>query len=460
MSTRAKQTHPTGPRGTGAQVVSHARRAAFEILRRVDDEGAFASVLLAAGIEELSAQDRALCYELVLGVLRRQLWLDRLIEYYARRSVESLDAPVLRALRLGLYQLRFLSRVPARASVNESVNLMRLAKMGSAASFVNAVLRRATREPRYDPTINISDPIEQIAIETSHPVWLIERWANALGKEEAEAFARANNESPPTAFRVNARDEDGLQAVLHELRDAGGIPEPSRVAPDAWRIQGATAALRRLAHDGRVYIQDEASQLVAHVLEAREGERVLDVCAAPGSKTTHIAARTPDLSFIVAGDLYEHRLRTVMEAGARARTSLIRAVTLDATTGLPLAEASFDRVLVDAPCTGTGTLRRNPEIRWRITASDIRELQKRQQRILASASRMVRQGGRLVYSTCSVEREENEEVAASFLQENKTFRQVSPPVLAPFQSASGAARTWPHKEGADGFFIAAFERRS
>jgi 16S rRNA (cytosine967-C5)-methyltransferase len=188
---------------------------------------------------------------------------------------------------------------------------------------------------------------------------------------------------------------------------------------------------------------------------------VLDVCAAPGSKTTHIAARTPDLSLIVAGDLYEHRLRTVMEAGARAGgMSLIRAVALDATMELPFVEASFERVLVDAPCTGTGTLRRNPEIRWRITASDIRDLQKRQQRILVNASRMVRQGGRLLYSTCSVEREENEEVAASFLQENKTFRQVSPFVLAPFRSASGAARTWPHKEGVDGFFIAAFERRS
>ena len=460
MSARAKQSRPTGQRTRGTHVVSPARRAAFEILRRVDEEGAFASVLLAAGGEELSAQDRALCYELVMGVLRWQLWLDRLIEYYARRSVESLDAPVRRALHLGLYQLRFLSRVPARASVNESVNLMRLVKIVSAASFVNAVLRRAIREPGYDPAANISDPIERIAIETSHPLWLIERWVNALGKEEAQAFARANNESPPMAFRVNARDDDGLESALNELRDEGGVLEPSRVAPRAWRIQGATAALRLLARDGRVYIQDEASQLVAHVLEAREGERVLDVCAAPGSKTTHIAARTPDLSLIVAGDLYEHRLRTVVEAGARARTSLIRAVALDATVPLPLAESSFDRVLVDAPCTGTGTLRRNPEIRWRITASDIMDLQQRQQRILASASRMVRQGGRLVYSTCSVEREENEEVAASFLHENRTFRQISPLVLAPFQNASGAARTWPHKEGADGFFIAAFERRS
>ena len=199
MSVRPKRTSEKRQRGSSdpAAAVTPARRAAFEILRRVEEEGAFASVLLAGSVEELSAQDRALSYELVLGALRWQLWLDRLIEYYARRSAESLDAPVRRALRLGLYQLRFLSRVPPRASVNESVNLMRLAKMRSAASFVNAVLRRATREPDYDPAAAISDPIERIAIETSHPVWLVGAGRNAFGSQEARAL-RAENESPRT----------------------------------------------------------------------------------------------------------------------------------------------------------------------------------------------------------------------------------------------------------------------
>jgi 16S rRNA (cytosine967-C5)-methyltransferase len=460
MSTRPKQKHENQPRGMRGSRIAPARRAAFEILRRVEDEGAFASVLLATGLDELSAQDRALCYELVLGVLRWQLWLDHLIEYYARRSVESLDAPVCRALRLGLYQLRFLSRIPARAAVNEAVNLMRLAKLGSAASFVNAVLRRAAREPDYDPAANISDPHERIARETSHPVWLIERWAKAFGDEEAESFARANKESPPTAFRLGTAGDDQL-AILSELRAAGASLEASRIAPDAWRVQGATHSLRQLAREGRIYLQDEASQLVAHALDAQAGERVLDVCAAPGSKTTHIAARTPDMQLLVAGDLYEHRLHTLLEASARTGgTNLIRAVALDATAQLPLAAASFDRVLVDAPCTGTGTLRRNPEIGLRITARDIADLSARQQRILFNASRMVRPGGRLVYSTCSVEREENEEVLASFLDQNRGFEQLTPPVLAPFQSATGAARTWPHREGADGFFISVFKRRS
>ncbi|MGB7924995.1 MAG: 16S rRNA (cytosine(967)-C(5))-methyltransferase RsmB [Pyrinomonadaceae bacterium] len=465
MSMRPKQADGKrrGGRGDGttdaAVTVAPARLAAFEILRRVEDEGAFASVLLAASLEELNAQDRALAYELVLGTLRWQLWLDRLIEHYARRGAQSLDAPVRRALRLGLYQLRFLSRVPARAAVNESVNLMRVSRLRSAASFVNAVLRRATREPDYDPVAAISEPLERIAVESSHPVWLIERWAKAFGVEEAASFARSNNESPPVAFRVGEDEERA--AILDELRAAGGVVEASRVAPEAWRIEGAASSLRRLAREGRIYVQDEASQLVAHALDAQAGESVLDVCAAPGSKTTHIAARTRGVRLIVAGDLYEHRLRTVREAGARQRTgSLISAVALDATRVLPLTEGTFDRVLVDAPCTGTGTLRRNPEIRWRITTSDIADLRERQQRILVNASRMTRVGGRLLYSTCSVEREENEEVAASFLHQNGAFRRVLPPALAPFESAPGEARTWPHREGSDGFFIAAFERRS
>lgn len=464
MSTRPKQKRENrrgATRGGGASGVAPARLAAFEILRRVEEEGAYAAVLLAAGVEELSAQDRALCYELVLGVLRWQLWLDRLIEHYARRSIESLDAPVRRALRLGVYQLRLLSRIPARASVNEAVNLMRLAKVGSAASFVNAVLRRATREMDYDPVVAISDPLERIAVETSHPLWLIERWAQAFGVEEAASFARSNNESPPIAFRVVAGGDEERSALLKRLRDAGGVLTPSRVAPDAWRIEGATGSLRQLAQEGRIYLQDEASQLVAHVLDAREGQKVLDVCAAPGSKTTHIAARTPGLRLIVAGDLYEHRLRTVREASERVgAANLIRVVALDATAALPLSDASFERVLVDAPCTGTGTLRRNPEIRWRITARDIVDLSARQQLILFNASRMVRAGGRLVYSTCSVEREENEEVVASFLAQNGAFKQITPPLLAPFESVSGEARTWPHREGADGFFISVFERQS
>src|SRR5919197_2754061 len=207
-------------RSGGGRVVSPARRAASEILRRVEEEGAFAAPLLAGLSEGLSAEDRSLCYELVLGVLRRRLWLDRLLEHFAGRRSEKLDAPVRRALRLGLYQLRFLTRIPARAAVNQSVNLVHAARLRSAAPFVNAVLRRAAREPDYDPAADISDPLERIAVETSHPVWLVRRWAAAFGADEAAAFARANNDPAPASFRVNTLRADG-DVLINQLRVAG-----------------------------------------------------------------------------------------------------------------------------------------------------------------------------------------------------------------------------------------------
>ncbi|MBD0326571.1 MAG: 16S rRNA (cytosine(967)-C(5))-methyltransferase RsmB [Pyrinomonadaceae bacterium] len=443
-----------------SNIVSPARSAAFSILRRVEEEGAFASVLLAAGDDEMRAEDRALCYELVMGCLRWQLRLDTLIEHYANRKAESLDAPVRRALRLGLYQLRFLTRIPASAVVNESVNLAYAARVRSAAPLINAVLRRATREPDYDPAVLITDSLSRISIETSHPVWLIERWANAFGLDEARALARANNDAPPVAFRLTGR-QTAFGDVLDELRNEGAALKPSIVAPDAWRIEGASMKLRELAQAGFVYIQDEASQLVAHVLGAQKGERVLDACAAPGSKTTHIASLTPDLKLLVAGDVHVHRLRLIREVCARLSVKLVQLAAYDATVPLPFAEESFDRVLVDAPCTGTGTLRRNPEIRWRISTADVAELASRQQRILRNAARMLRPGGLLVYSTCSIELEENEIVVAAFLQETDDFKPARLPAFAHSQDEQGAtARTWPQRDGADGFFIAALKRRN
>jgi 16S rRNA (cytosine967-C5)-methyltransferase len=419
--------------------ISPARLAAFKILQQVET-GAFSSVLLAAEEPRLQPLDRALCHELVLGVLRWQLFLDRVVEHFSKRRVESLDTAVRIALRLGLYQLRFLTRVPASAAVNESVSLVRAARLSSATAFVNAVLRSAIREAEYDPAANVSDPLEKIAVQTSHPAWLIERWAHSFGIEEAEAFARANNTVPPVAFRVvhmRAKEVD----VLAKLEAAGATLESSTIVKGAWRVSGATSLLRELSAAGEIYLQDEASQLVADVMEVFNGEYVLDLCAAPGGKTTLMADRAGGYACIVAADRSAARMETIVATSELHGFENIWPVLLDATQPLPFSSGSFDRVLVDAPCSGTGTLRGNPEIRWRLAPGDFERFPAQQKCILSRAVEVLEPGGRLVYSTCSVEREENEEVIKNLdLRILKTIR------------------TWPQRDGTDGFFIAIFEK--
>ena len=425
--------------------ISPARLAAFKILQQVET-GAFSSIVLAAEEPRLANANRALCHELVLGVLRWQLFLDKIVEHFAERRIESLDPAVRIALRLGLYQLRFLTRIPPSAAVNESVSLVRHARLSSATGFVNAVLRHAIREADYDPASEVSDPLERISIRTSHPRSLIERWANEFGVEEAEAFAEANNVVPPTAFRVVSVRANEAE-VLERIRSTGATVEASRVAKGAWRISGATSLVRELNAAGLIYLQDEASQHVAEVLDVKPGERALDLCAAPGGKTTLMADLARDNARIVAADRSAARMETVVATSNLQGLKSIKPLLLDAGEHLPFSLNVFDKVLLDAPCSGTGTLRRNPEIRWRLSEDAIKAFAENQKRFLANAAELVKPGGRLVYSTCSVEREENEEVIEEFVARDKRFKVLN------------TERTWPYRHGCDGFFIAAMEKQ-
>ena len=424
----------------------------------MDQEQAYASVLLATMDPRMREDDRALCHELVLGVLRNQLWLDRVVEHFADRDSARIDLPVRLALRLALYQLRFLSRIPASAAVNESVNLVRAAGFKFAASFVNAVLREATRNPDYDPTLDATDEVEKLSIETSHPAWMIERWIRALGFQDAATLARANNKSPSLAFRFTSRSVARREALLKELENSGAKLAQSKILADAWRASRVNDVVRRFLNDGLIYFQDEASQLVAHIVGATSGDRVLDVCAAPGSKATQMAALAPEAT-VLGGDFYLHRLGTMRNLAER-QASRLQLMAYDASVSLPFTEGSFDRVLLDAPCSGTGTLRHNPEIRWRLQASDIEELAVKQRKILANAAAMVRPGGRLVYSTCSFEPEENEEVISDFLDGQSDFEMAPAGGLAGLCNKTGAIRTWPHQDDIDGFFVVTFDRRN
>lgn len=463
--------------------ISPARRAAFEILRRVEDEGAYSSTLLAAIHETLDAKDRALCHELVLGVLRNRLWLDRSIEYFGSRKIERLDLPVRLALRLGLYQIKFLSRIPSSAAVNEAVNLTHLARVRSASTFVNAVLRRATRETDYDPASSLTDERERLSIETSHPRWLIDRWSSQFGFDETAALARANNQPAVLAFRFTAKARRDFNrppgTLIEELKTAGVCLVESKIAPDGWRVERAghpsindgdvaspdeslarirsVRLLQQLAEQGLIYFQDEASQLVAHLVEAHTNDRILDVCAAPGSKLTLLSALAPD-ALIVGADLYAPRAQIILQFAQQQDALNVAVVQHDATQRLPFPARSFDGVLVDAPCSGTGTLRHNPEIRWRLTETDIAKLREKQQLILQNAATVTRVGGRLVYSTCSIETDENEGVIAKFLHDNPGFKPAIIRTPSALLTKDGYLRTWPHREDVEGFFFATLQR--
>jgi 16S rRNA (cytosine967-C5)-methyltransferase len=426
--------------------ISPARRAAFDILYRVDTDRAFSSVLLPAFEEDLSPADRALCHELVLGILRRQLYLDRLIDHQAGQK--KLDVAVRIALRLGIYQLLFLDRVPAYSAINESVNLVQMAKKTSARGFVNAVLRRISEKI---PVLEFADEIERISIETSHPKWLLEKWMAEFGFAEAEQLAAANNQIPRIAFRYTGERPSGISRYQESE-----FVEGCYIAPTI------DVELHRLADVGEIYFQDEASQLVAQVASRDPRGSFLDLCAAPGGKTTQVAAeyfRSDPTTSVVAGDLRDQRVDLLRATCERQGLGSVAIVQYDAESGLPFPDESFDTVLVDAPCSGTGTIRHNPEIRYFLGPADFAELSGKQLRILNNASKLVSPGGRLIYSTCSLEREENEIVCGEFLTASTGFTLTSPDVPERFVTGEGFARTFPQRDGTDGFFIAELRRR-
>ena len=425
--------------------ISPARRAAFEILCRVDADKAFTSVLLPTFEDSLAPADRGLCHEIVLGVLRRQIYLDRLIDGLTRSR--KLDLAVRIALRIGIYQLIFLDRVPAYSAINESVNLVQMAKKTSARGLVNAVLRRISENV---PTLEFSDDLDRVSVETSHPRWLLEKWITDFGFSEAEQIAVSNNDMPRIAFRF----------VGEQPPSPVGYQQ-SELVSGCYIATSIDRELRAKADAGEIYFQDEASQLVAQLVSRKPAAKFFDICAAPGGKTTQIAAayfRAGPKRTVVAGDLRDTRVDLLRATCDRHRLGAVLIAQYDAETGLPFADQSFETVLVDAPCSGTGTIRHNPEIRYFLEPADFGRLPGKQRKILNNASNLVTPGGRLIYSTCSLERQENEMVCGEFLSENTGFTRSPPEVSASLVTDEGFARTLPHRDGTDGFFIAEFKR--
>ncbi len=436
--------------------ISPARLAAFEILLKIERERAFSSVLLPIYEEKLALADRALCHEITLGVLRKQIYLDRIIQEFAGNK--KLDREIKIILRIGLYQLLFLDKIPDYSAINESVNLAQTAKKTSAKGFINAILRRATREK---PELRFADEMERVSVENSHPRWLVEKWASDFGAEDAEKLAAENNRLPRIAFRFTRKFEEADENIKKEI--SAKINEKyakSVYVENCFLAEKFDADLLDLAGKDFIYFQDEGSQMVGQTVKLKPGERFLDVCAAPGSKTTQIAEKNPtNENLIVGGDVHFQRVEFLKENCRRQAVDFANVLQYDAEKALPFADESFDSVLLDAPCSGTGTINHNPEIRYFLEQNDFTELSGKQLKILENASKLIRQGGKLIYSTCSLEKEENEAVCARFAANNPHFRLIENDRIDKFATEEGFTRTFPQRDKMDGFFIAVFERK-
>jgi 16S rRNA (cytosine967-C5)-methyltransferase len=449
--------------------VSAARKIAYDVLRRVEAEGAYATDVLHMELDAgVRADDAALATEIVLGVLRWRGLLDFLLQHSLKKPVERLDLPVSIALRMGLYQLRFLERIPARAAVNESAELVKSAQKSSAASLMNAVLRRLAAEAKELPEkfLPAGIPIrDRLAILHSHPAWLVQRWLARLGEMQTTSLLLANNQTPRLACSLHhaeRRDE-----ILESLRNAGLTVEPGHFLQSAFAVTGGSPTRTEAFRRGDISIQDEASQAISLLLDVHAGDRVLDLCAAPGGKTPALARRAEKNGLIVAADRHAHRLRAMREQFNRLHLSDVRIVELNAATALPFG-TQFDRILLDAPCSGTGTLARHPEIRWRLKPEQLSELNRLQVELLTSALKQLAPGGRLVYSTCSLEPEENEDVITEALRslpdvkrvrDSEAASSISPYLAYGVEAKNlfddaGQFHTTPGAYQTDGFFAA------
>jgi 16S rRNA (cytosine967-C5)-methyltransferase len=451
---------------------ANPRLAAFEILLRIEKERSYADILIDRELStgELMGPDRGLLTELVYGVLRRRGTLDHIINQFSRQKVDKLERVVLILLRLGLYQALFLDRIPVSAAVNETVKLAKVLAP-RAAGFINAVLRTADRkrdEILYpDPQ---GDPVASLAARHSHPAWIIGRWIEQLGPEEAESLARAMSEAPPLTIRCNTL-KITRDALIARLSAEAGSAVITCFSPDGLNIAARTPlAGMPDFREGLFTIQDESSQLAAILLAPLPGERVLDLCAAPGGKTTHLAQLMENRGEILACDTAVRKLALIEENSRRLGITIITTFHLDATRPLPeagqepLATDRFDRVLVDAPCSGLGVLRRNPEGKWWKTPADIAELAPRQKAILLNGAALLKEGGTLLYATCSTTPEENEGVIADFLSKRPDFMLEDLrglfPAYAELFTKEGYFRSWPHRHGMDGFFAARLRKKT
>jgi 16S rRNA (cytosine967-C5)-methyltransferase len=455
-----------GVSGQSKAAIAPARRCAYTVLRRVFEQGAYADLALASEAADLDRRDRALAMRLAYGAVQRKGTLDHLIARLAGRSPRRLDAAVLAALRLGLYELLYLSGAPDRAVVGDAVELAK-SSPGRGHGLVNAVLRRAAREgaPALLGDLGDATP-EQAAVKHSHPEWVARLWWQELGAQGARALMARDNEPGELALRANTLVTDA-QRLAADLRAAGVESHGDPTLPEAVVLEGPLGVDESaLWRAGAFHAQSRAAMLVARALAPSSGERVLDLCAAPGGKTTHLAALMQGTGEVLAIERNRRRAAELARTAERLHAANVRVEVADAAASH--GQSGFDRVLVDPPCSGLGTLQARPDLRWRASAGAVAELAQLQRAILASGADALRPGGVLVYSTCTISPTENEHVIANFLDSHADFSLDDLAAEVPAFTSErmsgerprlpGSVLTLPHRDDTAGFFIARLRR--
>ena len=437
-----------------------ARITALRVLVSCRSNGAWADAALKAQISRdgLSGPDAALCSRIVYGVMQHQMLLDFYIGAYCSQKPDHLQPPLLEILRIGAYQILFLDKIPDSAAVNTSVELAKLSKRGQASGLVNAVLRKISQNKESLPPIPDRNEIQRLSIQCGHPKWLTKRMVTLLGREEAERFLASNNEIAPLTIQVNPL-KTTTESLTEELRQAGIEVHPHAWVPDCLELSG-TGDLTALPafRDGKFLVQDPAARLVSLIANIRPGLKVLDVCAAPGGKSLSAAFAMTGQGDILSCDLHENKLKRIQESADRLGADIITTRAADGRVFQPEWEAAFDVVLVDAPCSGLGIIRKKPDTRYK-KADDLFTLPVIQSAILNNSARYVRPGGTLVYSTCTILPEENEQVTQAFLAEHTDFTMSPIELPQPVGTTSGALTLWPQRHDTDGFYICRMTRR-
>ncbi|MBB3110467.1 16S rRNA (cytosine967-C5)-methyltransferase [Paenibacillus phyllosphaerae] len=464
------------PANKQPQRVKTSREVALDTLVRVSESGAYSNLQLNRALQDaqLSRPDAALTTELVYGTIQRQRTLDDVLARLVTKGFDKLAPWVLQLLRLSAYQLLYLDRIPAHAAVNEGVQIAKKRGHAGISGMVNGVLRNLERrldELRQLPGSQARKASERIGIAESYPDWIVDRWIKRYGEQTAEAMCEAGNEPPHSSLRVNTL-RISRQEALDKLKEAGYYAMPSELAPKGIVVGGGGNLAQTEGYASGLWtLQDESSMLVAEVCAPKPGDRVLDCCAAPGGKTTHLAELMQNQGTVIANDVHAHKRQLIEDQASRLGLSAVDPVTGDASELSSRFEtASFDVVLLDAPCSGLGVIRRKPEIKWTKLPGDIAEIAAIQKRLLKEAASLVKPGGTLVYSTCTIAPEENEEQVAQFLAAHSAYELDSnwpADVLSKLREAGvaddrfrGELQLLPQQFGSDGFYIARLRRKA